>query len=88
MTIPENYAEDYERTKSGAVQQLTDWLRKARAERKNRREEERYQAFLRRVDPAVMEELGSKGQSDTSLITQAARMPPLLFLPGRNERQD
>ena len=93
MTIPENFAEDYEQArscavqKSGTVQQLRDWLRKARVARNKRREEQQYQAFLRRVDPAVLEDLGYEAQPNPGLITHAARMPPFVFLPGRKERQ-
>ena len=58
MTSPEHYVYGAETPQSGAVQQLLEWLRQAKAEHRKRQEAARQQAFLRTVDPAVLEDLG------------------------------
>ena len=64
MTNPEFYAGQGDDGQSGAVEQLMEWLRQARAAQKRRREDQRYQAFLRSVDPAVLQEVGYELPSD------------------------
>ena len=74
MTKPEFYADHGDGGRSGAVEQLMEWLRLARAAQKRRREEQRYQAFLRSVDPAVLQDVGYEVPSDRPLAKKAARL--------------
>ena len=70
MTSPEHFAVEAEAPQSGAVQQLLEWLRQAKAERRKRQEAARQQAFLRTVDPAVLEDLGYEVRPDEMELAQ------------------
>ena len=70
VTSPEHCADGAETPQSGAVQQLLEWLRQAKAERRKRQEAARQQAFLRTVDPAVLEDLGYEVRPDEMELAQ------------------